>query len=107
MEIQGSTWHSKVNLKVVIYMPKEVIWCYSKMFITHKQTLNSTTLKNIIFGFHVGTHYQWQSTNQFKKKIDFVTIKFHLNENIEWHLHATWYWIEFKYIEWKLNSIES
>jgi hypothetical protein len=36
MEIQGSTWHSKVNLKVVIYMPKEVMWCYSKMSITHE-----------------------------------------------------------------------
>jgi hypothetical protein len=36
MEIQGSTWYSKENLKVVIYMPKEVIRCYSKISITHE-----------------------------------------------------------------------
>jgi len=29
-----------------------------------------------------------------KRKVDFVKVKFHLNENIEWQLYATW--IEFK-----------
>jgi hypothetical protein len=81
------------------------------MLITHKQTLISTTLNKIIFGFCVGMYYQWQSTNQFKKKIDFVTIKFHLNENIEWHLLATWIELDSNtlngiWIQFNLNKIE-
>jgi len=79
------------------------------MLITHKQTLISTTLNKVIFGFHVGMHYQWQSTNQFKKTN--VTIKFHLNENIEWHLHATWIELNSNklkgiWIQLNLNKIE-
>jgi hypothetical protein len=34
-------------------------------------------------GLHIALHYQWQ-WNEKKEEIDFVKIKFHLNENIEW-----------------------
>ncbi len=42
---------------------------------------------NIIqLGLHVTMHYQWLAIDWLMKKwIDFVKIKFHLNENIEWH----------------------
>ncbi len=55
------------TFQIIAHNPS-IDWCYSKMLITHKQTLISTTLNKIIFGFCVGMHYQWQSTNQFKKK---------------------------------------
>ncbi len=49
----------------------------------------------------------------WKTNVDFVEIKFHLNENNEWHFFFNWigfklHWVEFKYIEWILiwNSIE-
>jgi hypothetical protein len=54
-----------------------------------------------------------QLINWWKKWIDFVKIKFHLNENVEWHcmqlelnLDSLFNWIEFKYrISMQLNSI--
>jgi hypothetical protein len=50
--------------------------------------------------------------NWWKKQNDFVKIKFHLNENIEWHcmqLALNWIyvnWIEFKCIEFKFYLIK-
>jgi hypothetical protein len=58
-------------------------------------------------------HYEWQSTQLTKTNwIVFVKIKFHSNENIEWHcmqLELNFKfsnWIEFKYIELKRNVIQ-
>jgi hypothetical protein len=47
-----------------------------------------------------------------KKWINFVKIKFHLNENIEWHCMQLEFnfnsiSIEFKYIEWNINCFNS
>jgi hypothetical protein len=44
-----------------------------------------------------------QLINWWKKRIDFVEIEFHLNENIEWH----WMQLELKRIQFfKFNSIQ-
>jgi hypothetical protein len=57
-------------------------------------------------GLHVVTHYQWQSIDE-KRLVDFVKLKFHWNENIEWHsmhLELNWIlglnWIGFKFLGW-------
>ncbi len=49
-----------------------------------------------------------QLINWSQRVIDFVKIKFHLNEDIEWHymIEIQLNWIEIKYINWNLNWFE-
>jgi len=65
----------------------------------------------ILLGLHIIAHQKWQSTSQLIKKwIDFMKIKFHPNENIEWHcmnLEFQLHWLEFElnFNSTKFNSI--
>jgi len=49
-----------------------------------------------------------QLINWSQRSIDFVKIKFHLNENIEWYcmIEIELNWIEIKYINSNLNWFE-
>jgi len=83
-----------------------------ELHITCYQIIVMVSLYYINLGFALlCTTSNHQLINWWKKKVDFVKIKFHLNENIEWHcMHLELNQnllilnpIEFKYIDWHLN----
>jgi hypothetical protein len=51
----------------------------------------------------IPVYYKWQSIDRLmKKQINFLKIKFHMNENIEWHdmdIELNWIKIELKHIQ--------
>ncbi len=69
-------------------------WCH------HTRKTPNQLLK-YLFGFRVVAHYWWW-INLWKIWIDFVKIKFHFNETIEWHCMQ----LEFNPIPIELNAIQ-
>jgi hypothetical protein len=73
-------------------------------FIVQKKKLEGSYLHVIQLELHI-----LLTINAWKKWIDFVKNKFHLNENIEWHcmqLHWIEFQLNFNSTKFNLNSIK-
>ncbi len=75
----------------------KIIW-FKLQAENYKYVLLFDLAKMLIYqlGLHNVAHYKWWSIEK-KRWIDFVEIKFHSNENIEWHyMQLELNWIEFQ-----------
>jgi len=85
--VRGKTWLGKFG---IYQMGKWVISKFHFICEIYPHIGKHTHM----LGLHITTYSQWRSIDG-KKWIDFVKIKFHSNENIEWH----WIQLELNWIE--------